>query len=153
MKEGYKLVPKNFSLHRNTLWHRKLYFSNKDYKAYITLELHKDEQNRTVFTAIGDLRRKRNGLIISRGQCIDKIAEYIPEKNKKRICNTNRICELWERWHANNTRIGCIHQREFEKEPYENHRGHHCDICDHTYGTKYIYEEIPAEIIEEIKNY
>lgn len=146
MKEGYKLVPKNFPWHLNTFWHITLYFLNKDYKAYIMLELFKDEQDRTVFSATGDLRRRRNGLIISRGQCIDKIAEYIPEKN------TKRICELWERWHMNNTHIGCIHQREFEKEPYENHKGHHCDICDHTYGSKWIYEEIPAEIIEEIKN-
>jgi hypothetical protein len=86
--------------------------------------------------------------IKSSGQCIDTIAEKFPD-NKK----INRIKEIWEKYHLNGYHAGCEHQREFEKEPYDNHRGAYCAICDYVYGTAWKYEIIPDEIIEEIKSW
>ena len=70
--------------------------------------------------------------------------------NLFQLKKVKRIYNVWKDWHMNDFHSGCIHQREFEKEPYENHRGHHCDICDYTYGTKWIYEPIPEKILNEI---
>jgi hypothetical protein len=86
--------------------------------------------------------------ISSSGQCIGTIAQVFSDNAK-----INRIKEVWERWHLNGYHAGCEHQREFEKEPYENHRGAYCEICDYVYGTDWKYEIIPDAIIEEIKSW
>ena len=119
---------------------------NRVYRATIDMELRASngDMNKPVFAAMCNIYK--NGYSYCGGQCFDKLLEFIPTKTVKSIYN------VWKEWHLNDFHAGCIHQRAFEKEPYENHQGHHCDICDHTYGSKWIYEEIPAEIIEEIKN-
>lgn len=61
------------------------------------------------------------------------------------------LCDIWDRWHLNDMHAGCIHQRAFEKEPYEKHRGAHCDICNYTYGTAWLYEPLPTGLIDKIK--
>lgn len=123
-----------------------MYSDDKQYKATIKLEL-RGPADKLEFSASGELYEKngRRYEWVHCGQCIDIIYEKIPNEI------TERIYQIWSRWHLNSMHAGCIHQREFEKEPYEKHEGHHCDICDYTYGTKWIHEDLPAEIIAEIK--
>ena len=122
----------------------RVYSKDKVYRADIDMELRAEngDMNKPVFSASCNIYK--NGYEYYGGQCFDKLLEFIPTKTVKRIYN------VWKEWHLNNLHEGCIHQREFEKEPYENHRGHHCDICDYTYGTKWIYEPIPEKILNEI---
>lgn len=81
------------------------------------------------------------------GQCIDEIAKYI------RHCKMRQINEIWKRWHLNDLHAGCEHQREFEKEPYENHALEVCPICGHKYGADWQREKLPQNVIETVKSW
>lgn len=133
--------------------------SNINYTKNFSFE--KEIGENTVYATIEvTLEEKRQGLVLTisgsyktpewvhYGQCIGVIYTNFPDNDKIR-----RIYEVWKRWHLNDLHAGCIHQREFEKEPYEKHRGCHCDICNYTYGHAWIFEEIPKEVIEEIKSW
>lgn len=119
-------------------------FVGEDYHCTIEMELrtHLGKVEEPVFAARGTLWKKGEGTM--GGQCIEKIYNLVQTDLVKRIYN------IWKEWHLNDLHAGCIHQRAFEKEPYENHRGHHCDICNYTYGHGWIYEPIPKEVLEEI---
>lgn len=117
---------------------------NKNIKAYFDIEI-KNENDKPVLSICGDIYKE--GEILNCGQCIDEIASLFPtEKNK-------RIEAIWKRWHLNDFHAGCVHQRSFEHEPYENHKDDVCPICNYKYGTAWIYEELPHEIINEVKTW
>lgn len=61
------------------------------------------------------------------------------------------MCGIWDKYHLNDMHPGCVHQREFEQELYEKHRGAHCDICNYTYCTAWIYEPLPEGLVDELK--
>lgn len=137
----------------NIVYAKKFEVGNEKFRGKIEINLkndHIDDPSKVELSICGELYEKtKSGFWKLRncGQCVDSIAKAIPTET------TKRIVEIWRRWHLNSMHAGCIHQREFENEPYENHQGHHCDICDYTYGTSWIHEELPAEIIEEVKSF
>lgn len=45
--------------------------------------------------------------ILVGGQCVDEVAKLFPNDAK-----LQRMCKIWERWHLNDMRAGCEHQRE-----------------------------------------
>lgn len=81
------------------------------------------------------------------------------------------MMEVWKRWHLNDLRAGCEHQRaenwgedrvsELGKlscwvYPQEHPKGvlmKHCPVCGYQYGSAWLYEAIPAEIISEIRSW
>ena len=120
-------------------------YNGRKVVCFFDIEIRGSEKE-PVLSIMADVKAETGG-IITCGQCIDLVANIVPtEKNK-------RIEAIWKRWHLNDLHAGCIHQREFEKEPYEKHKGCHCDICNYTYGTSWIYEKLPDEIIEEVTNW
>lgn len=128
------------------MYKKTLTFKKSHFVASIDLELRDLDDNKIEFSAYGSI--KENGKIIRCGQCIDSIAKLFPKNS-----SIKRIEEIWKEYHLNSLHAGCIHQRAFEKEPYEKHMDEHCSICDYTYGTKWIYEPLPESIIEEIKSF
>lgn len=129
---------------KNKVFSKKLNFKNDEYDAKINIII-EEENDKKVLSICGTLYDKRGSMVAS-GQCIDTIAECIPNET------TQLIKEIWERWHLNDMHAGCIHQREFEKEPYDKHRGHVCEICNYQYGTGWIYEELPEDVIKTLKS-
>ena len=133
---------------------KTLYFGKVDFYGHgrkintvdIEMELKEKDDGKIVFTASGNIWNSHHTDIVMGGQCIDEIAKLFPHNEK-----VQRIKKIWERWHLNDLHAGCKHQRNFESEPYENHRGAHCDICNYTYGTGWQYEAIPDNVIAEIK--
>lgn len=75
----------------------------------------------------------------------------------------DRMGEVWERWHLNDMRAGCEHQRAAgEHSAWFGDQGDYsgvrigyprCLVCGYSYGSKWLYEELPAEIVEEIKSW
>ena len=127
------------------IYEKEIYLGKCDYfgdgemhRCYANIELRQND-NQIVFAATGRVDR------ICFGQIIDKIYDKLP--NEK----TKLLNEIWKKYHLNHMHPGCIHQREFENEPYENHENDICPICNYKYGTAWIYEEIPADIIKRIK--
>lgn len=123
----------------------------KDCTAIIELELreihhHYDDKDYIEFSCVGDIHHTGSGCLYYGGQCIDIIAELIPTPKIK------RICEVWKRYHLNGMHAGCEHQRHLEPEAFE-HIGEICPVCGYKFGSAWRCEELPAEIIAEIKSW
>ena len=123
----------------------------KDCTAIIELELrvkhsHYEDKNFIEFSACGEIYHTATRCMYHGGQCIDTIAELIPTKKIK------RICEVWKRYHLNGLHAGCEHQRHLEHEP-NKHIREVCPVCGYKFGTGWRCEELPSEIIEEIKSW
>lgn len=123
-------------------------FTKEKHECYYHIKLTEIEDKKVILIIRGSIKFANGGYIKAPCQCIDEIAKFFP--NNKRV---QRVCEIWEKYHMNNLHAGCVHQREFEKEPYEKHKGCHCDICNYTYGHGWQFEEIPQDIIDEIKSW
>ena len=112
----------------------------------IELEL-KDTPEGKVFSASGEIWNPIHTDIYSGGQILDEIGKFFP-LNKQVL----RIIEIWKKYHLNNFHAGCEHQRDFEKEDYQKHAEAVCPICHYKYGSEWKFEEIPNDIIKEIKH-
>lgn len=113
------------------------------------------------------------------------VRENLPKNTQWKALD--RLLEIWERWHLNGMRAGCVHQIEegWNKRPIDPTKpldaygrflgeGKHstrnmlvwvrpdehpeglltkaCPTCGYKYGTEWLVEELPEEIIEELKN-
>jgi len=71
-----------------------------------------------------------------------------------------KILEIWDKWHLNDLRAYCIHQKPI----VERHKGKSydelikipelkkCPVCGYRYGSQWRYEPLPEEVIEFIKS-
>lgn len=59
------------------------------------------------FTMSAEIWQQNTRDILRGGQCVDEIAKLFPNDAK-----LQRMCKIWERWHLNDMRAGCEHQRE-----------------------------------------
>ena len=92
---------------------------------------------------------------IMRGQ----IKEYLENLDPKdyRLCSGwteemyRRLLDIWERWHLNDMRECCFHQRRMGWNRDE-HLDKPCPICGHKYGRGFIFEPVPDKVIEWLFN-
>lgn len=115
---------------------------------------------------VGNVWKANQSDIVSGGQNYGEILEYFPDDPK-----VKRIVEIWKRWHLNDMRAGSPAQMEYlrthppvvGKYP-DNHydaalreldtAGLNPDPADgYVYGSAWLREELPAEIIEEVKGW
>ena len=108
------------------------------------------------------------------GQC----NEHIKPKNEAQ----KKLLYLWERWHLNDMKAGCIHQRQegwqdvrIPPEELPNCIGNRdekgiiatwvkpenhpkglltkpCPVCGYKYGTSWLKEELPHDIVEQVNS-
>lgn len=70
-----------------------------------------------------------------------------------------RLREVWERWHLNDMRAGCEHQRAEgwsdrpidPSKPTDGLLGKPCETCGYRYGTAWLSEEIPADVLADVR--
>ena len=153
------------------------YGTRKIHPVEIEVELKQREQG-LALSICGSIWNHMRTDCISCGQNIDEIAKLFPD-NKK----VQRIKEIWERWHLNDMKAGCVHQREWKWEdkridpkelPDSNANkdekgilaswvrsdehpsgllGKPCPVCGYKHGTEWLFEQIPSEVIAEIKSW
>lgn len=80
--------------------------------------------------------------ILSGGQNVDTMVRLV------RTPKMARIAEVWRRWHLNDMRAGCAHQRGQAHEV-----GDLCESCGYRYGHSWLYEELPADIVAEVESW
>lgn len=73
----------------------------------------------------------------SGGQCYDSI---IPANRYQAA-----LVQLWKRWHLNDLRAGCVHQRRL-KWTWADHPCDPCPVCGYKFGTSWLREELPPQI-------
>lgn len=73
----------------------------------IDAELKEDNPDRPTFTASGTIWNKYKTGTVAGGQCLDTIKEYLKDTNKE----FNTLFEMWQKYHLNDMRPECEHQR------------------------------------------
>jgi len=56
--------------------------------------------------------------------------------------------DLWERWHLNDMKAGCEHQRKLGWKSYDEHPSEPCPVCGYKYGSAWLREELPESVVE-----
>lgn len=83
---------------------------------------------------------------------------------KRKYADIKRLLIIWDRWHLNDMNAGCEHQREllrdkvqFPNQEYTELIKHSefikCSKCGYAYGSKWIFEELPPNVVEFIKEF
>jgi hypothetical protein len=85
------------------------------------------------------------------GHVSDLAVERLAPKWNDRMLQGFRY--VWKRWHLNDMRSGCQHQRDFGWVYEEHHdpktfKGDACPICGYSIGSRWLTEQVPADIIE-----
>lgn len=154
----------------------------KNCKVTVEWEL-KETSKGMVFSMSGGIWNPRGSDYYTCGQCIDEIAGYFPNDAK-----LQSMLKVWERWHLNDMKAGCEHQRAegWYKRPidpskptdtygkhFEGQQGSSwnllswvrknehpqglmcepCPTCGYKYGTAWLHEPIPDEVIAEIESW
>jgi hypothetical protein len=96
------------------------------------------------------------------GQIHELLKEEFPNDS-----DVQRFCDLWGRWHLNGLTAGSTKQEEFIRAYQKEHpewRYDYTEACQlledadlfvdlgYNYGHKWLVEEIPNEVLEEIKS-
>lgn len=86
----------------------------------------------------------------SAGQCQDEIRKGVPKApwTKEMV---DKLCDIWDRWHLNDMRAGCEHQRALGWKG-ESYIGKPCPVCGYKYGTAWLKEEVPSDVIEWLES-
>jgi hypothetical protein len=59
------------------------------------------------------------------------------------------LLDIWEKWHLNNLKAGCEHQRAlgWDKGGYDQHPSEPCPVCGYKYGSAWRRVEVPQDVI------
>jgi hypothetical protein len=81
------------------------------------------------------------------GQCRDALdgAQIRPAKGWS-YGSIAQLQEVWNRWHLNDMRAGCEHQRELGWT-YDEHPSEPCPTCGYKFGTAWRIEEVPEDVL------
>lgn len=84
------------------------------------------------------------------GQCQDEIRKGVPKApwTKKMV---DKLCDIWDWWHLNGMRADCEHQRALGWEG-ESYIGKPCPVCGYKYGTAWLKEEVPTNVIKWLES-
>lgn len=59
-----------------------------------------------------------------------------------------QFAKIWKRWHLNDMKVGCEHQRALGWRVYDVHPSEPCPVCGYKYGTAWLKEELPQHVID-----
>jgi hypothetical protein len=64
-----------------------------------------------------------------------------------------KFWDVWHRWHLNDMRSGCEHQRAMGWTYEEHHnratfKGENCPICGYSIGSSWLYEPLPEDVVD-----
>ena len=131
--------------------------------AYLTFEL-KEADGKTTFSACAELWNHLQTDIVMGGQCLTAIMKHFRAKDTP----ARRLYKIWQRYHLNDMRAGTPEQEAaVETWQAEGNQYSYERACDHlrtlglltvphdgkpyTYGSGWLYEAIPDDVIEQIK--
>jgi hypothetical protein len=61
------------------------------------------------------------------------------------------LLDIWNRWHLNDMKSGCEHQRALGWTSYDEHPSEPCPVCGYKYGSAWLREEVPADVLEWLR--
>lgn len=145
---------------------------NKAHEVKITIEIKALGENKTTIDLDGADQWEpvlsisggiyHNGNMVCGGQIYDNLLEFFPNHSK-----IARLIQLWKRWHLNDLKAGTRSQNAFVlgyRAGQDSDKHEYDAICEalkkvdlyedqgYTYGSCWLFEPIPSEVIEEIKS-
>ena len=86
------------------------------------------------------------------GQIYDTLKS--PDLKLNKDWTTEMVAQLryiWTRWHLNDMRAGCEHQRELGWTKYDEHPSEPCPVCGYKYGTQWLKEDLPESVVSVLE--
>lgn len=129
-----------------------------------------------VLTITGELcdlskRRSSPDFIVGIGQIHGEVRKIVQPDGSLTVDDAKRLADLWERWHLNTMRAACAHMDLSqvpddvpENLPYAERQAGGvdrytwirtnlpCPVSDYKYGSAWLAENVPDEVVEEISN-
>jgi hypothetical protein len=135
----------------HTIYQRKLTLGKVDYNGSgrnnclvtIEWELKTNSDETLTFTASGCIWNPRGTDIYLGGQILEEVAKLFPHHVQAQL-----LIAIWRRYHLNDMQPGCVHQRLLGWEKYDEHPSEPCPVCGYKYGSAWLIEEIPDDIID-----
>lgn len=135
-------------------------------KVEVEVKLREHEEGLEL-SIVGYIWSPREVDTVSLGQNDDTIRELLEKKAFVELYYPERtikqLLEIWEEWHLNSLKPYCIHQKKIIKEklqgkvlPYEEMikipEMSKCPECGYRYGSKWIFHQLPEQVIEFVKS-
>jgi hypothetical protein len=102
----------------------------------------KIRDGRPCFSASANVWNEAHSEIVWGGQCIDSIfTDYRKDLENRKLFE--QILRLWEKWHLNDMRASCEHQKSGKL-------GDFCKKCNYEWGSAWKYHYIEKNDLREI---
>lgn len=118
----------------------------------------RDGEGKVELSIVGWFWNNKHTKKVIYGQICDTLKDCI-QHGKYRQLNypwetIAKLLEVWDRWHLNSLRAGCEHQRRlgWDSLPHEETIGKACPVCGYKYGSAWLHEPLPEDVIDFIKS-
>lgn len=110
----------------------------------------------------GTAERPRARDIDEGGQMQDTITEIPATDLLVSASARDQLVDIWNRWHLNDMRAGCEHQRAAGWTPArygtpeygtDDPIGKPCPMCGYRYGSAWLHEDVPADILQILRTW
>ena len=124
----------------------------------VEVEICLEETDKPVFTASATVWNRSKTDCILAGQCLDTLVPYLKDNEL-----FMKIHRFWKLFHLNNMKAGTPKQEAAVEEYLKDHKYDYKEVCDYLesinlledngykYGTSWLYEPIPENDLEEIR--
>lgn len=85
------------------------------------------------------------------GQCIEGAAAVT--SGPWSAADRARLLEIWRRWHLNDMRAACAHMDLPAETSYEARRHITCPLTGYRYGSAWLAEELPADVLADVRRF
>lgn len=121
-------------------------------RVYVSIEINENRSGRNRLSIHGQAGDGSAGQI----DMHIKPSDITPAKGLTNAQITT-LWSIWERWHLNDMQAGCEHQRAHADarglSPYQAWEvGEACPVCEYRYGHEWIYEHIPSDVLDWLKD-
>jgi len=134
-------------------------------RARIDIRLRKEKSKGLCLAISGEIMNPKLTDCIMAGQIRKELEEAYREGKLDLSLRLNRdkfqeLMVIWKRWHLNDLRAGCTHQREIIRESgyddcsYEEIKKTEffvCPVCGYEYGSKWLLEELPPVVVDFLR--
>lgn len=159
-----------------TVLRKTVRYGTMDRETYVAKIELRDQGKGLTLSVCGEVLR--SGHFVAGGQNTDDFRRLLRAENgrvERKRSELAQLIEIWDRWHLNNMRAGCEHQRALgwdstvpldPSKPvgwgnyatWKRHDEHPngllckpCPVCGYEYGSAWLHEPLPQEVVDFVE--